>query len=284
MQTARVFALILLLCSTLFAAQAPADRITTTEVAPNFFRIVAEGKDAEIAAYVEDDGVVVVDTGLKEIAPKLLDAVRAISAKPIRYVVLTHYHFDHIGGAELFAATAPVVAHENTRRRMMLPSYVAGRNDPPAPAAALPDITFDRALTLFVGTGEVRMLSFAAHTDSDAVLWFPRANLVHVGDAVLGIDNSAGGDVYGMAEVCERVAALVPADAKVLVSHAGVITVAELAEQGKQWRQAGDVVKAAIAAGKSLEQMRKEEILKPVFGRPAPRVTETIYKSLSATK
>lgn len=265
------------------AALAPAAveaGITTVQVSPRVYIIQAKEDDADIAVYTGADEVVMVDTGLAPIAPRLREEIRKISSKPIKYVLLTHYHFDHVGGAELFGREAPIIAQENVRRRMMLPSHVAGRNDPPAPAGALPTITFQKQLSIHAGDEEIRLIPMPAHTDGDVVVWFMRENVVDMGDAILGVDNEGGGDVRGMIEACERVAAMVPPNAKIIVGHVGVISVEDLREQGQQWKDAVLVVETAIKEGKSLQQIKDGRLLSGIIkGRP-DRVAEMIYTNL----
>lgn len=274
-----LIALVLLLCPLAFTQTAP--NLTTTEIAPNFFRIEAKADDFEIAVYTGGEKLVVIDTGLAPSAAKLRDAVRAVSAKPIGYVVLTHFHFDHVGGAEFFAKEAPIVAHANTRKRMQLPTRTAWRNDPPAPASALPLITFDKQLTLYMGDEEIQLIALTAHTDTDVAIWFKKTGVVHFGDAILGVDNDAGGDTYGMAEAAERIGALVPPETKILISHAGLASVGQVRDRGKRWREAASIIDAAIRAGKTLEQVKAEHLLEPLFKRGVDRVAETLYRNLS---
>lgn len=262
------------------AGKAP---INTVQVAPNFYIIESKAADTDISVYVNDEGLVVVDTGLEPLAPRLREAIRKISPKPIKYVLLTHYHYDHIGGAELFAREAPIIAQENTRKRMMKPSHIDGRNDSPAPLGALPSITFDKQLSLYLNGEEILLLAAQAHTDSDAVIWFTRANIVHMGDAIFGPDNDGGGDIHGVITICERVASLVPADAKVIVGHIGVVSVDDVRQQGKQWAEATAIMEKAIKQGKSLQQIKDEKLLATVIKGNPDRVADKLYVNLKAT-
>jgi glyoxylase-like metal-dependent hydrolase (beta-lactamase superfamily II) len=273
------------LASALFGfAQQPnvaAQAITTTQVSSNFYFIQSKQDDADVGVYVSKSGLVVVDTGYQALAAGLREAIRRISTKPIRYVLLTHYHFDHIGGAEMLAREAPIVAQENTRRRMMLPSHLGSRNDPPAPAAALPTIVFDKKLSLYVDGEEIRLLAFPAHTDGDAVIWFPRAKVVHMGDSLFGPgDDEGNGDVRGIVAACEAVTSLVPPDTKIVAGHVGVITYDELKDQGTRLRQAIEIVEAAMRQGKSLEQIKAEKLLAGVGKGDPDGLAHMIYTNL----
>lgn len=269
---------------TAFTETPPASDITTVQVTPRVYIVQAKNDDADIAVYVGETHAIVIDTGLGPIAPNLRDEVRKISSKPISHVLLTHYHFDHIGGAELFAREAPVIAQENVRKRMMLPSHVGGRNDPPSPASALPTVTFQNQLSLWAGGEEIQLFSIPAHTDGDVAVWFMRENVVDMGDAMLGVDNEGGGDVHGMIEACERVAAMVPPDAKVIVGHVGVISVDDLRSKGKQWKDATQVIESAMKSGKTLQQIKDEKLLSAIFKGNPERVAEMIFTNLKARK
>jgi cyclase len=274
-----VFALVLLAGFVGAEEKVTAPEITVTQVAPGITFLRSEAADADVVVYEGADGLIVIDTGMAETVAAFREAIRKVSNKPLRHVILTHYHFDHIGGAEAFAKEAPITAQENTRRRMMLPSHVGGRNDPPAPASALPVVTFGKCMTLYIGDEEIRLISFTAHTDSDAVVWFKRANVVDMGDAVLGTDNEGGGYVYGMAEASERIASMVPPDTKIVLRHVGVISVEQLREQGRQWRELADIVSNAMKQGKTLDQMKREKLLEGKARNP-DQMAERIYRNL----
>lgn len=276
----------LVLSATFACAQAPPTtaRIVTTQVAPNFYIVAAPSDDADIAVYIGRDGLLLVDTGLAPLVPKFREAINKISDKPIRYTVLTHYHYDHIGGADAFAHDGPIIATAKTRWRMMQPSHVGGRNDPPAPEAALPAVTFEKEMSLWIDGEEVRLIAHPAHTDGDAVLWFTKSNVIDMGDAMWNPDNEGGGDIHGVIALCDKVASMVPADAKVVVGHIGAISVDDLRQQTAQWKDITQVIETAIQQGKSLEQIKQEKLLQGHVKGNADRVAENIYRNLKQQK
>ena len=181
------------------------------------------GDDGNIAASFGDDGIVLVDVEEAGHGPKIHSALRSIADKPVRFVILTHYHDDHVGGSAFFQKSA-LVAHENVRERMEKGS-IAGDGATqhpvkPQPKEALPTITFDHNLTLHVGGEDIRAMHFpAGHTDGDSIVFFPKSNVVHVGDLFLTygfqfIDLESGGSLDGTIDALEKVIAQMPADVK----------------------------------------------------------------------
>jgi cyclase len=255
-------------------------RIVTTQVTPNFYIIAAPDDDADVAIYLGNDGLLLIDTGLAPLVPSLRDAIRKITDKPVKYTVLTHYHFDHIGGADALANGGPIIATARTRGRMTQSSHIGGRNDPPAPAAALPTVTFEKEMSLWMDGEEIRLIAQPAHTDGDAVLWFTRSNVVHLGDAMWNPDNEGGGDIHGVIALCEKVAALVPPDAKIIVGHLGVLSVDDLRKQTAQWKDITGIIEKAIRQGKSLEQIKQEKLLAGHVRSNPEGVAENIYQNL----
>jgi glyoxylase-like metal-dependent hydrolase (beta-lactamase superfamily II) len=131
-----------------------------------------------------------------------------LNAPPVRLVLLTHYHSDHVGGNPYWRAKgARIVGHANLAAQMRKDSLIAGWENwhrTPEPAEALPDETFTDALALHAGAEEIRLTHIpSAHTDGDAIVWFPAANIIHTGDllereAPPFIDWWTGGRLEGM--------------------------------------------------------------------------------------
>jgi cyclase len=238
-----------------------------------------------IGVTVGDDGVLIVDDQDAQLVPKILDAVKSISDKPIKYVLNTHWHGDHTGGNELLGKTAPIIAHTNVRRRL------GADGKPPAPKGALPVITFDDRLVVHINGEDVRAIHFPkGHTDGDAVVFFTKSNVVHMGDDFFAecfpfIDLASGGSVKGLIANVDKILEQLPADVKVIPGHGPVSTADDLRAYSAMLKKTSGIVEAGIAAGKSLEQLQKEKALAE-FERlswsfiPTERFLEILYNDL----
>ncbi|MEN8160735.1 MAG: MBL fold metallo-hydrolase, partial [Myxococcota bacterium] len=225
-----------------------------------------------------DDGPVLVDDQFAPLAPKIEAAVRALQDRPVRFVINTHWHGDHTGGNEPFGkGGALIVAHENVRARMSTKQFMAafGREVPPAPPDALPVVTFDDGVTLHWNGEEIAVEHVdPAHTDGDSHVWFRRADVVHAGDTYVAgmfpfVDVSSGGTLDGVIRSADRLLAGAGPETVVVPGHGPLSNAAEL----RAWRDmvvtVRDRVKAAQAAGKSLEAFQAERPLadlEPKYG------------------
>lgn len=273
--------------------------VTATLVAGNIYLL--QGTGGNIAASVGEDGIVLVDDEFAPLAPKIAAALKSlgITDKPVRYVINTHYHFDHTGGNAPFAGEgSTVIAHDNVRSRLIT-GGIAGnggsikRTNKPVEKSALPVITFDHDVSVHLNGEDIRALHFpAGHTDGDAIIFFPKANVVHMGDDYVRygfpfIDVDAGGSVAGMIKACEAVIATLPADVKIIPGHGQVSSVEELREYVRMLKDTSAVVAKALKAGTSLEQMRKDGLLAPWSKKysgdfmSTDAFLETLYNSLS---
>ena len=180
--------------------------IATTNLGHGLYLLNWQGGDSLVLT--GDDGVLLVDASVPEMTAKIRAAVAKISDKPIRLVINTHAHADHFGGNEVLAeAGAIIVAHDNVRRRMESGQYLAAFNQtiPPSPPAALPTVTFADAMTIHFDGETIELIHAPnAHTDSDTLVWFRRADVIHAsgtfssGSAYPFFDTSSGGSLTGM--------------------------------------------------------------------------------------
>jgi cyclase len=132
------------------------------------------GAGGNIAASVGDDGILIVDDQCEPLADKIRAALGELSEGKLQFVLNTHYHGDHTGGNSVFGDAAHIVAHANVRKRL---------SEEGKPDTALPVITFTESLTIHFNGEEIRAVHFPnGHTDSDSVIYFPHANVVHMGD------------------------------------------------------------------------------------------------------
>jgi len=276
-------------------------QIKVTKVSGNIYML--EGSGGNIAASVGADGIVIVDDQFAPLAEKIQAALKGLGVtdKPVRFVINTHYHGDHTGGNEPFSNTgATVIAQDNVRKR--LESGGTGGNggsvrfeSKPAPKAALPVITFEYDVTVHLNGEDIRALHFpSGHTDGDSIIFFPKNNVVHMGDDFVRygfpfIDVASGGSVQGMISALEKAMAQLPADVKVIPGHGAISNLDDVRAFVKMLRETSAVVQKALDEHKTLEQMKQAKILAPWDKFAGTFINsdafiETLYNSLTGHK
>jgi len=235
-------------------------QIQTEKVADNVFMLIGAGGNIGVSA--GQDCVFIIDTSYSPLADKIKAAIAAVSGKPIKYVVNTHWHQDHVGGNENFVkAGATVVAHENVRKRVSTEQFVKLLNKtvPPLPASALPVITFSQNVTFYLNGNEIFIFNIKrAHSDGDAIVHFKKSNVIHMGDIYFNgmypfIDLSAGGSINGMIAAVKRILLLCDQNTKVIPGHGHLSNKAELEEYLKMLVTVRDRIAREIKAGKPLD-------------------------------
>jgi len=222
------------------------------------------GPGGNVVVLHGSDGLIVVDTFVAPAWPKLEQSLAALGGgAPVKYVINTHWHFDHTdNNAPLHAAGATVVAHANTKRRMSEPHHLAvlELDFAPSPASALPQRVFTDRYTL-EANGERLDMSHVppAHTDTDVTVRFDHANVLHAGDVYFNgrypyIDGNTGGRVDGMIEASNRLLRLADADTRIVPGHGPLATKADLVKYRDMLSTAADRVRRLKASGKSLEE------------------------------
>jgi cyclase len=179
-------------------------QIKTTKLADNFYAL--EGQGGTISVLTGPDGVLLVDSQFAPLTDKLDAAIRAVSDKPIRFLVNTHVHGDHTGGNENFAKLGALIfSRDQLRERLYRPEAAPdGTPGKPAPAQALPVVTYDGPVTIHVNGEDVQLLPIrSAHTDGDTLVSFPRLDILAVGDYIRTVgypraDLRNGGTLKGL--------------------------------------------------------------------------------------
>jgi cyclase len=273
--------------------------IKVTKVSGNIYML--EGSGGNIAASVGEDGIVIVDDQFAPLAEKIQAALKGITDKPVRFIINTHYHGDHTGGNEPFSNTgSTVIAQDNVRKRLES-GGTAGNGgsikmeNKPAPKAALPIITFENDVTVHLNGEDIRALHFpAGHTDGDAVIFFPKNNVVHMGDDFVRygfpfIDVASGGSVQGMISAMEKAITMLPPDVKVIPGHGALSNLDDVRAFVKMLKETSAVVQAAIDRHQTVEQMKQAKILAPWEKFSGSFINsdafiETLYNSLTGQK
>jgi glyoxylase-like metal-dependent hydrolase (beta-lactamase superfamily II) len=217
----------------------------------------------------------------------------------VRFVLNTHWHFDHTGGNEnLGKAGALIVAHENVRKRMSVENFIEflGMKTQPDPKAALPVVTFTRDVTFHLNGDEVRVMHVPnAHTDGDAIVHFTKSDVIHMGDVFFNqlypfIDTSSGGRVEGVVAAVDRALALAGASTKIIPGHGPLGTRADLQAYRDMLATIAGRMGEHVRAGRSLEQAiaaKPTADFDAAWGKgflTPDRFTEMLYKNLQAER
>lgn len=253
------------------------------------------GSGGNIVASTGADGTFLIDDQYAPLTGKIQAALATVTDQPVRFVVNTHWHGDHVGGNEnLGKAGAVIVAHDNVRLRMSTDQFLAAFNStvPAAPAKALPVVTFGEGLSLHLNGDLMRVIHVAnAHTDGDALVYFEQANVLHMGDAYFNglypfIDLGSGGGIHGMIAAVARGVALSDADTAVVPGHGPLSDRAGLKAYGEMLATFRDRIAELKDAGKTLDEVvaarptaEHDEQLGGAFISPE-RLVGFIYESL----
>jgi len=296
----RIATLLLFVTGILFAQHDDFSKvqIKVTKVAGSVYLL--RGAGGNIGASIGEDGIVVVDDQYAPLADKIQAALKDITDKPVRFIINTHYHEDHTGGNEFFQKQAPIIAQDNVRKRLEEGGRVG--NDAsvkfehkPAAKGALPIITFDHDVTVHLNGEDIRALHFpAGHTDGDSVIYFPKSNVVHMGDDFVTygfpfIDVDGGGSIDGMISGVEGAIAQLPADVKVIPGHGPVSNLDDVHVYVKMLKDTRAVVQDGLAKKMTLAQMKEKKILGPWKKYSGDFISEdvfleTLYNSLTGQK
>jgi cyclase len=263
-------------------------KIITTPVTANIYMI--QGQGGNIAAINGKDGLVLIDDQFAPLSQKIKTALRAINPQPARFVINTHFHFDHTGGNQNFAGDgAIIVAQENSRRRMTIDQFITAfkiaqkASDPDA----LPKITFTDSLRLYLNNETFQVIHIKnAHTDGDAIIFFKESNVLHAGDVFVRyglplIDQEHGGGIDGMINGVKRMLLLVNENTVIIPGHGGLAKKKDLQDYLTMLQTIRSRIAKLMKEGKTLKEIIAT---KPVDDFPAAFLrevfVETVYNSL----
>ena len=273
-------------------------QMKVTKVSGNVYML--EGAGGNIGALIGEDGIVIVDDQFAPLADKIRAALKGVIDRPVRFVINTHWHGDHTGGNEIFNQTSTVIAQENVRKKLEN-GGVAGNGgaihfeEKPAPAGALPIITFEHDITIHLNGENIRALHYpSGHTDGDSIIFFEKANVVHMGDDFVTygfpfIDVDSGGSIDGIINAIEKVIPALRPDVKIIPGHGAVSSLQDMQNYLRMLRETKAVVATALEQHKTLDQMKEAKILEPWKKYSGDFIStdaflETLYNSLSGKK
>jgi cyclase len=235
--------------------------IKTTKVTNSFYTL--EGQGGTIGVLVGPDGIFMVDSQFAPLSQKLAAAVHQISDKPIRFMVNTHVHPDHTGGNENFAKMGVTIfSRDELRYRLAHPAPGAnGAPGTPAPAAALPVVTYEGPVTIHMDGEDVHLVPIhRAHTDGDTLVYFPNNDVLMTGDYYRSIqfpniDRVNGGSLDGMLEGIGVTIGMAGPKTKIIPGHGPTVDRAALIAHRDMILAIRDKVAALVQQGKTVDEV-----------------------------
>jgi cyclase len=237
--------------------------IAAQELAPGLYMLVGRGGNMGLS--IGPDGAFLIDDQYAPLSDKIKAAIAKLTPKPVRFVVNTHWHFDHTGGNEAFGeAAAAIVAHDAVRTRLAKGQKyekIFQLEVPPAAHAALPVITFREDLTFHLNGDELHVYHLPnAHTDGDAVVRFTKANVLHGGDLLFYpaypvIDLESGGSIDGMIAAVQKLHEQCDDQTKIIPGHGPLMDKGQLGSYLAMLKKVRANVAGLIAAGKTADQV-----------------------------
>lgn len=266
--------------------------IRTIELESDLFMLM--GRGGNIGLSVGDDGAFLVDDQFAPLTDRILAAVAAVTDRPVRWVLNTHWHGDHTGGNEnLGKAGAMIVAHENVYRRMNPAEFaeLVGRSRQ-APRAALPVVTFDDGVRFHWNGRHIRVTHIGkAHTDGDAIVHFPRANVFHMGDTFFNgrypfVDVESGGGIDGMIAAANFVLERSSEGTRIIPGHGDLASPADLRAYRDMLETVRLRVAGLVANGRTEDQVvasAPTADLDAAWGDDPERFVRAVYRSLAGS-
>lgn len=289
-----VLALLLVLPTGGVVAKQAQSKVEISEVKVGKSIHVLYGMGGNIGVSIGEDGILLIDDQYEALIDPIQKALAKLTKQPIRFVINTHWHGDHVGGnSKLKSAGATIVAHENVRQRMSKAGYygVIDQKVDPSPASALPIITYSSKMTIHFNGDEIDLLHVQpSHSDGDTIVFFRQSNVIHTGDLFFNglypyIDVVNGGSIDGMIAVVQRVLSMVDMNTVIIPGHGPVADKQALKDYLTMLKTVRDRVKALIDKKKSLAQviaakpsLRFDEKWGKSFLTPS-QFTELIYRS-----
>jgi len=247
------------------------------------------GAGGNIGLSYGPDGTVLIDDQFAPLTDKIQGAVKDLGAEPVKYLINTHWHGDHTGGNENLGQTGVLImAQDHVRDRLIK----GNDSTPPAPPTALPVVTYHDGIKLHLNGDEIRVQHMKhAHTDGDSIVFWQKANVVHMGDLFFNkvtlpfIDLSSGGNARGILAAADKVLTMVDEDTRIIPGHGPMANKADLIAYRDMLKSVIGAVEKAQGEGKSLAQIQAMKPaaqwdVNPDAFIKGDAFVEAVYKSL----
>lgn len=268
-------------------------KIKTSKLTEQVYML--KGSGGNIGIFIGNDGVFMIDDQFAPLTPKILTAIKKITDKPIKYLINTHWHGDHTGGNEnMQKEGAIIVAHNNVRKRMSVDQVIRGKKRKASPKEALPVLTFTENMMFHINDDDVLISHIHnAHTDGDALVYFTKNNVLHVGDSYFQgkfpyIDLSSGGSISGYIEGIKKMILISDEKTKIIPGHGNVSNKSELKSYLKMLKDLKEIIQKEIDKGQTLAQVTVNKNLTEKYNSfsgwiTGEKIRVTIYTSLKTS-
>ena len=258
--------------------------------------MLESGGNGNVGIVTDPAGVFMIDAMEAEMAGKLRAALEILpGGGPVRVLINTHWHWDHVNGNRAFGPAAVIVAQENTRALNAADQAMFGGTIPALPAGALPVITYADRMTAYAGGLALRLVHYPhAHTDGDTVIFIDALKIVHMGDMFFNgmfpfLDVQSGGNIDNWVRQLDVILASLPKDAKVIPGHGPLGGKSELKGFRDMLFDSAELVREQMDKGKTLKEIQAvgmpDRFTPWTKGfMPVPGWLELVYRSLEKNK
>ncbi|MBA2378907.1 MAG: MBL fold metallo-hydrolase [Blastocatellia bacterium] len=234
--------------------------VRTVKITDNVYML--QGRGGNIGVLTGPEGLLIVDDDYRTVSEKLSTALKELGSPTPRFILNTHWHGDHTEGNNVFGKTGTIIAHDNVRKRLIDPPMIFGSRPAPYPAFALPILTYAESITIHLNGEEIKVVHYpSGHTDGDSIIFFKKANVVHLGDDFFVgrfpfVDLASGGNVQGLINNVAALIQTIPADAKLIPGHGPLASLSDLKEYHSLVVESAKIVQDGMKAGKTIDEIK----------------------------
>ncbi len=264
-----------------FGQRREAQPVKFKKISDRLFEILG-GRGAQGGVYVGDNGVLVIDAKMdKKSVDQVIDGIRQITNKPIKYFVNTHSDGDHVMGNRYFSETATYIAHENCRQEFFHPRRdgTLSEWDKPELAPFVPSITFRDKVDIYLGSKKIELWYFGVgHTTGDTVIYFPEEKAAFIGDQIFLtraqlIHSYKGGDSFEHVKTLSKMLQTIDAE-KFCSGHSEMTDREGIRNHIDQMKGLQAKVKTLSGERRNIEEIKSE------FKSNEARLVEVIYNEI----
>ncbi|MGH1377931.1 MAG: MBL fold metallo-hydrolase [Alphaproteobacteria bacterium] len=254
--------IILTLCVSALSANAQDSDVKTSNI-KNDIHLLVSPQGGNVVVSTGEDGTFLIDDQLTGRSEIIKVEAKKINDQNIKFILNTHYHFDHTGGNEYFGENdAVIIAHDSVRKRLSTKQFIThfGKEMLPLSKDGLPKVTFSKDTTLHYNNEEIKIIHFPkAHTDGDVIAHFANSNVIVAGDLIFNgmypfIDTEHGGSINGLLSAHEKLLSMSDDETIIIPGHGDPMTKNDLKSYYKNLKKITDSIKTAIAENRTLEQ------------------------------